>query len=176
MLELLAGLARRRARSRLDRDHNGTIDHPGAAIMDKAWPKIADAVMGPVLGPQLGDLASLMSRDNQANNQGSSYNSGWYGYVDKDLRTLAGRPVAGAFKTRFCGARRPGRVPRLAVGGARRRRATSSRTSSRTRTRTTGASDATAERIFFSPGFLGITMRWTNRPTFQQAISYSSHR
>ena len=43
----------------------GTIDDPGAAIMDKAWPKIADAVMGPVLGPQLGDLASLMSRDNR---------------------------------------------------------------------------------------------------------------
>ena len=98
--------------------------------MDKAWPKIADAVMGPVLGPQLGDLASLMSRDNRANNQGSAYNSGWYGYVDKDLRTLAGRPVAGRFKTRFCGDGRPGHVPRLAVGGARPGRRWSSRTSS----------------------------------------------
>ena len=36
--------------------------------------------------------------------------------------------------------------------------------------------NAAAERIFFSPGFLGTTMRWTNRPTFQQAISYSGHR
>ena len=71
--------------------------------MDHAWPKFADAVMGPVLGPQLGDLASIMSRDNKANNQGSPYNSGWYGYVEKDLRTLAGRPVAGKFKTKFCG-------------------------------------------------------------------------
>ena len=32
-------------------------------------------------------------------------------------------------------------------------------------------SDASAERIFFSPGFLPVTMRWTNRPTFQQAIT-----
>ena len=46
-----------RARSRLDRDIDGKIDDPGAAIMDAAWPKIADAVMGPVLGPQLDDLA-----------------------------------------------------------------------------------------------------------------------
>ena len=36
--------------------------------------------------------------------------------------------------------------------------------------------DASAERIQFFPGFLGQTMRWTNRPTFQQAISYSGHR
>ena len=37
--------------SRLDRDLDGKIDDPGAAIMDAAWPKIADAVMSPVLGP-----------------------------------------------------------------------------------------------------------------------------
>ena len=26
------------------------------------------------------------------------------------------------------------------------------------------------------PGFLPYTMRWTNRPTFQQVISYDGHR
>src|SRR6266540_3902099 len=52
--------------------------------------------------PQL--HASSSSRDNKANSQGSSYGSGWYGYVDKDLRTLLGQPVTGAYKTRFCGA------------------------------------------------------------------------
>jgi hypothetical protein len=36
--------------------------------------------------------------------------------------------------------------------------------------------DANAERIVFQPRFLFNTMRWTNRPTFQQAISYSGHR
>ena len=105
--QMLALLEQWRAEgsSRLDRDLDGRIDAPGAAIMDAAWPRIADAVMRPVLGPQLADLASLISRDNhpQANSQGSSYRSGWYGYVDKDLRTLLGQPVAGAFKTRFCG-------------------------------------------------------------------------
>jgi hypothetical protein len=35
-------------------------------------------------------------------------------------------------------------------------------------------SDATKERIGF--GFLPQSMRWTNRPTFQQVISFSSHR
>ncbi len=40
--------------SRLDRDLDGKIDAPGAAIMDTAWPKIADAVMSPVLEQQPG--------------------------------------------------------------------------------------------------------------------------
>ena len=161
--------------NRLDLDNNGTVDHPGAAILDKAWPKIADAVMEPVLGPQLGDLASIMGRDNRANNQGSSYNSGWYGYVDKDLRTLTGRPVAGRFRTHFCG---HGDLAacRDSLYAALDQAALELEDEFANPNPDDWRADASAERIFFSPGFLGITMRWTNRPTFQQAISYSSHR
>jgi hypothetical protein len=36
-------------------------------------------------------------------------------------------------------------------------------------------SDATSERIHFA-GSLADTMWWTNRPTFQQVISFRSHR
>jgi hypothetical protein len=36
-------------------------------------------------------------------------------------------------------------------------------------------SDAAKERIRFA-GFLSDTMRWTNRPTFQQVIVFGSHR
>jgi hypothetical protein len=38
--------------------------------------------------------------------------------------------------------------------------------------------NANAERIVFQPGLLGPanTMRWTNRPTFQQAVSFLGHR
>ena len=42
--------------SRLDLNLDGQIDDPGAAIMDAAWPKIADAFMKPQLGPQLNEL------------------------------------------------------------------------------------------------------------------------
>jgi hypothetical protein len=34
--------------------------------------------------------------------------------------------------------------------------------------------DATAERLTF--GFLPRTARWTNRPTFQQVITFTRHR
>ena len=36
--------------------------------------------------------------------------------------------------------------------------------------------DATKERIRFTSGILADTMRWTNRPTFQQVMSFSGHR
>ena len=36
--------------------------------------------------------------------------------------------------------------------------------------------DATGERISFTSGVLSDTMRWTNRPTFQQLMSFSGHR
>ncbi len=161
--------------SRLDADNNGVIDHPGAAILDQAWTKIADAVMGPVLGPELDDLASIMGRDNKANNQGSSYGGGWYGYVEKDLRSLAGRPVAGPFKTKFCGA---GDLVtcRDSLWAALEEAGNELEAVFEDPDPTVWRSDASTERIFFSPGFLPFTMRWTNRPTFQQAISYDSHR
>jgi hypothetical protein len=34
--------------------------------------------------------------------------------------------------------------------------------------------DGTRERITF--GFLPLTARWTNRPTFQQVITFAGHR
>jgi hypothetical protein len=160
--------------SRLDRDLDGRIDDPGAAIMDAAWPRIADAVMSPVLGSQLPDLRSLLAGDNRANSQGSSYGSGWYGYVDKDLRRLAGQPVTGAFKTRFCGA---GSLTacRSSLWRALQEAGDAVAAAQGTDDPAQWRSDATAERIRFLPSF-PITMRWTNRPTFQQAISYSGHR
>ena len=173
MLQLLEAW-RAAGSSRLDGDLDGKIDNPGAAIMDAAWPKIADAVMSPVLGPQLNELASLLGRDDPPNNQGSSFDSGWYGYVDKDLRTIAGLPVTGPFKTRFCGngdlaACRTSLWAAIDAAGNDLEASQGSNPDA-------WRADATGERIVFRPRLLFTTMRWTNRPTFQQAMSYSGHR
>ena len=60
--------------------------------------------MTPVLGPLLDDLARLHERSDDAGPSGSAYISGWYGYVDKDLRTLLGRQVGAPYSRRYCGA------------------------------------------------------------------------
>ena len=84
--------------SLLDTDLDGFIDAPGAAVMDTAWDRLANAVLAPVLGPLVDDLADLVARHDAA-----GYQFGWYGYVDKDLRTLLGDHVQGKYKLRYCG-------------------------------------------------------------------------
>ena len=79
--------------TRLDRDLDGKIDAPGAAVLDEAWSGISKAVLAPVLGPLVDRFAALDPPSADANPGGSSYEQGWYGYIDKDLRTLLGRPV-----------------------------------------------------------------------------------
>jgi acyl-homoserine lactone acylase PvdQ len=160
--------------SRLDRDLDGRVDDPGAAVMDAAWPGIADAVMTPVLGPLVDRLAALHGRSDDAGPGGSSYISGWYGYVDKDLRTLLGREVRGPYSRRYCGA---------GVLATCREALWSAIDAAAARLETTQGpapsswrADAVAERIRFTSGALPDTMRWSNRPTFQQLMSFTGHR
>jgi acyl-homoserine lactone acylase PvdQ len=160
--------------SRIDRDLDGKIDDAGAAVMDAAWPRIADAVMAPILGPLVDRLAQLMGRSDDADPGGSAYIAGWYGYVDKDLRTLLGRQVRGRFSRRYCGAGvlaacREALWAALDAAAAELETAQGPAPS-------TWRADATAERIRFTSGVLQDTMRWTNRPTFQQLMSFSGHR
>jgi acyl-homoserine lactone acylase PvdQ len=160
--------------SRLDRELDGKIDDPGAAVMDAAWPRIADAVMTPVLGPLTDRLAALMERSVDANPDEDAFDYGWYGYVDKDLRTLLGGEVRGPYSRRYCGAGvlaicRAALWAALDAAAAELEAAQGPAPSS-------WRADATAERIRFTSGVLPDTMRWSNRPTFQQLMSFSGHR
>lgn len=160
--------------SRLDRDLDGKVDAPGAAVMDAAWPRLANAVLSPVLGPLVERLAELHGRSDDAGPGGSAYLSGWYGYVDKDLRSLLGRPVSAPFSRRYCGAGVLATCRDALWAGidaaAAELEATQGPAPSSWR------ADANAERIRFTSGVLPDTMRWTNRPTFQQLMSFSGHR
>jgi acyl-homoserine lactone acylase PvdQ len=159
--------------SRLDRDLDGKIDDPGAAIIDAAWPKIADAFMKPQLGPQLDELNSLFSRFDQP--PGGQY-SGWYQYFDRDIRTLLGQPPAQPLANHYCG---NGNLASCrndvwqAISQAGAALTASQGTSDATKWR----ADANAERIHFVPGLLPTTLRYTNRPSgIQQVISFDRHR
>ncbi len=99
MLSLLLAW-REHGGSRLDGTSTARSTIPGAAIMDAAWPKIADAFMRPVLGPQLDELNSLFTRFSQP--PGGQYD-GWYQYFDRDIRRLLGVHVAQPFQNRYCG-------------------------------------------------------------------------
>jgi acyl-homoserine lactone acylase PvdQ len=159
--------------SRLDRDLDGKIDDPGAAIMDTAWPKIADAFMAPQLGPQLDELNSLFSRFSLP--PGGQYD-GWYQYFDRDIRHLLGMPVAQPFENSYCG-NGSRSACRSAVWGAIAAAGAELTAAQGTSNPALWRADANRERISFAPGLLPTTMRYTNRPSgIQQVISFSAHR
>ena len=115
-----------------------------------------------------------MGRSDDAGPDGSAYIAGWYGYVDKDLRVLLGQQVRGPFSRRYCGA---------GVLATCREALWAALDASAAELETTQGpapsswrADATAERIRFTSGVLPETMRWTNRATFQQVLSFSGHR
>ena len=160
--------------ARLDSDLDGKVDAPGAAVLDAAWAPVADAVLTPVLGPLVDDLARLNPRDDGPGPRGSSYLSGWYSYLDKDLRAVLGRPPRSPFLSRFCG---KGNLAACAASlWAAIDKAATGLAAAQGPDVASWRADATSERIRFSPGILPTSMRWTNRPTFQQAISFRSHR
>ena len=89
-------------------------------------------------------------------------------------RELAVKPVQGAFATRFCGA---GDVAKCAASlWAVLDPAAGELAASQGTDPSTWRADATAERIRFAPGILTRTMRGSNKPTFQQAITFATHR
>jgi acyl-homoserine lactone acylase PvdQ len=164
LLKLLVAWTARGAH-RLDLNGDGKIDDPGAAIMDAAWPRVADAMLRPTLGSLTDRLKALVSVDDHANPQGDAFFSGWYSYVVKSL--------TGAFPGvgRFCGDSADACRAALwkALGAAGQELAKEQGPDP-----AQWRADATGERIHF--GFLPKTARWVNRPTFQQAIWFDSHR
>jgi hypothetical protein len=172
MLSLLRSW-RDRGGSRLDRDGDGRIDSPGAAIIDAAWPKIGDAVMGPILGPQLDELASLEPRYDQPP---GTQAGGWQSYVLKDLRDQFGPAPAAPFRVRYCGAGNADAC-RTALWAAIDAAGAELSAAQGTTDPAAWRADATKERITFVPGVLKTTLRYTNRPTgIQQVISFKRHR
>jgi hypothetical protein len=145
----------------------------GAApvIMDTIYPKVVDAALAPVLGPQLDQLSELEGR-----NISGGYTGGRINYADKDLRQLTGTQFKTPFENKFCGAGdltacRNSLWAAIDAAGNELAAAQGSEDPAAWK------SDANKERIKFAPGLLPTTIRFTNRPSgIQQVISFSGHR
>jgi acyl-homoserine lactone acylase PvdQ len=97
---------------RLDRDKDGHYEDGDAVRIADAWMlELPKAVFEPRMGKDLFELydASLdpdtpNSFHSQRNSHlGSSWEDGWFGFLQKDLRTVLGRDVKGRWSVRFCG-------------------------------------------------------------------------
>jgi hypothetical protein len=76
--------------------------------MDAWWPRWVRSQFRPALGANAyKTLLAAVELDNAPNNHGdhlgSAYQTGWYGFVRKDLRTALKRKVRGKYSRRYCG-------------------------------------------------------------------------
>jgi acyl-homoserine lactone acylase PvdQ len=86
----------------IDADSDGQVDGAGQAVIDAVWTRLAGAALCGRLGRRIcGLLDDLNPRYDQP--PGANQYGGWHQYLDKDLRALLGREVAGRYRTRFCG-------------------------------------------------------------------------
>ena len=159
---------------RIDMDLDDRVDHPGAAIIDAWWPRLADAVMSPVLGDLTDRLASLHGRGGPPGTSGSSFSGGWVSYIDKDLRTLLGREVEVRYNERYCG---NGDLAACATALWASLDAAGAELEAEQGPDPNAWRKSTEdERTRFQPGLIDRTIRWANRSTFQQAISFRNGR
>ena len=144
---------------RLDADNDGNFDEAGPAIMDALFRPLVEAVMEPVFGASLG---ALNSRVNLGGSNGASL-------VDKDLRTLLGKPVEGAFNLSYCGGGDLD-VCRDSLWAVVDEVALELADAYGSDDPTTWLREGSLTR--FAPGLIQNTFRTTNRPTFQQVLEF----
>ena len=85
---------------RRDTDGDDVLDDSRAlALMDAWWPVLVRRIFEPKLGDELID--EIVAKVNPFASKFEF--DGWYGYVQKDLRTVLGRPVRAWPKTAYCG-------------------------------------------------------------------------
>ena len=171
------------------------------ALMDAWWEPLLRGIYEPVLGRDAhrARARALLPFDDPPGPGGSAYFGGWYGYVEKDLRTLLGRHGARALLAPLLRPRIAAQGPRLAPApagvaaalprdprphaqgsrGRRPSRATALR-SSRCACRPP-APEVTPPRCdqitFTATGAISTPpIPWQDRGTFQQAVEVKGDR
>ncbi|MFE3829360.1 penicillin acylase family protein [Streptomyces sp. NPDC059092] len=155
--------------------------------MDAWWPRLVEAQFKPGLGDGLYTAltASLPIDESPASSHGptgahsgSSFQYGWWGYVDKDLRQVLGDPVQGATPKTYCGGG--------SLSACRDILLTTLRTAAAVPANTVypgddncSAGDQWCTDTIIHRALGGIShpkVNWQNRPTYQQVVEFPSHR
>jgi acyl-homoserine lactone acylase PvdQ len=175
---------------RRDIDNDNVLEHSAAvALMDAWWPLLVRRAFEPRLGTPLVDqIAEVVSFGSPPPPGGSAFGSGWWGYLDKDLRRILGMRVRGPLRHRYCGRGSRRRCRRAVTGSLRdaaREAAERFGSSSMadwkvpaTCARGPSGQPRPCDQIeFVTAGGVGTPpIHWQDRPTFQQVVEVQGHR
>lgn len=167
---------------RVDRDRDGAYaDQQAIALFDTWWEDAGSSVARDVLRDRLGPLVDSLPQgldDHPRSGTGSAFNGiAWYGYVNKDLRSLLGVKVASPYSTSYCG--------RGSLAACRKDLRASLAAAVTRLLAAQGVDDL--DQVTYdksqddirhtTAGLVGVRpIDWQNRPTFQQVVEFTSHR
>jgi len=198
---------------RRDRSASGSYEQGNAvAIMDKLYTRLAHAVFDPWLSPRPGttdadsfaQLTGILGLNDIPRAQGSAYDGGWEGYLQRSLLQAANPKIANGYSQVYCGGSNSGANGGLASCQAALKGALDSTISHLTslygssdpnawtcsRSNETGGREpgsGHADGAKCNPALDDIDsaevgvgevpdMPWVNRPTFQQVVQFPASR
>ncbi|MDH6110327.1 acyl-homoserine lactone acylase PvdQ [Kitasatospora sp. MAP12-15] len=166
-------------------------------VMDAWWPLLAQAEFQPGMGStlfnaltgalqinespsggQTGPVSGGVSANESIPHKGSSFQYGWWSYVDKDLRSVLGEPVAGPLAVPFCGGGNLAACRTVVINSLEQAAAETPAQVYPGDSSCAAGDQWCADTIIQRPlgGITDAKITWQNRPTYQQVVQFTSHR
>jgi acyl-homoserine lactone acylase PvdQ len=162
-------------------------DADAIRILDAWWPLLVKAEFEPGLGSDLYaaitanlpvDESPSAAHGPTGSHAGSSFQYGWWSYVDKDIRAVLGQPVQGPLAQKYCGGGTLSACRDVLISTLKQAAGmTASQVYPGDDQCSAGdqwCADSIAQRAL--GGIKHGRISWQNRPTFQQVVEYTSHR
>jgi hypothetical protein len=156
-------------------------------ILDAWWPALVQAEFQPGLGTDLYtaftnnlyiDETPSAAHGPTGAHAGSSFQYGWWSYVDKDIRAVLGQTVKGGLDQEYCGGGSLSACRDILISTLKTAAGTSASTvypgDSLCSAGDQWCADSIVQRTL--GGIKHYNISWQNRPTFQQVVEYTSHR
>ncbi|MDH6216827.1 penicillin acylase family protein [Streptomyces pseudovenezuelae] len=162
-------------------------DADAVRTLDAWWPLLVKAEFQPGLGSDLYtaftnnlyiDETPSAAHGPTGAHAGSSFQYGWWSYVDKDIRSVLGQSVSGPLAQQYCGGGSLSACRDILIGTLKTAAGTSASTvysgDSLCSAGDQWCADSIVQRTL--GGIKHYNISWQNRPTFQQVVEYTSHR
>ncbi|MGW2423071.1 penicillin acylase family protein [Streptomyces sp. NPDC001709] len=156
-------------------------------ILDAWWPLLVKAEFEPGLGSDLYtaftndlpiDESPSAGHGPTGSHAGSSFQYGWWSYVDKDIRAVLGENVRGGLAEKYCGGGSLGACRDALIStldqAAGMTAAQVYPGDDQCSAGDQWCADSITQRTL--GGIKHGKISWQNRPTFQQVVEYTSHR
>ncbi|KAA2252147.1 penicillin acylase family protein [Solihabitans fulvus] len=155
-------------------------------VLDAWWPQLVHAEFQPALGDDLyNSLTGMLGIDEPPSDKGgaephkgSSFQHGWWSYVDKDIRAVLGDPVAGGLAQTYCGGGDLAQCRQVLLTSLQQAAAQPAAQVYPADGDCSAGDQWCADTIIQRPlgGITQDKISWQNRPTFQQVVQFAAHR